>query len=242
LGILQVYEDLFKQGSAEGITFVASSGDLGAFAVPAAACFIPRSTSQCGRFKLSVITPASSPHVTGVGGTNLVTTFQPPSLNSAYVKENAFPDRLAQDIFYGTPARGGLWASGGGISIFFKEPPYQLLVNSPSKYRTSPTWRCIWGMSVRSGFPMWTRSQLRYRGHCWIVLRGKLAPAPHPQTLQDWLRLKSNASVAAWVMKTSRYTRSPRLSFQGICPSRFTIRASPVLTAATIPIPGTTWY
>jgi subtilase family serine protease len=138
LGILQVYEDLFKQGSAEGITFVASSGDLGAFAVPAAACFIPRSTSQCGRFKLSVITPASSPHVTGVGGTNLVTTFQPPSLNSAYVKENAFPDRLAQDIFYGTPARGGLWASGGGISIFFKEPPYQLLVNSPSKYRTVP--------------------------------------------------------------------------------------------------------
>lgn len=136
--ILRLYEDLFKQGNAQGITFVASSGDLGAFAVPAADCFIPGAPSNCGAFKLSVIAPASSPHVTGVGGTNLVTTSDPPSRNSAYVRENAFPDPLAQDIFYGTAAEGGVWASGGGMSIFFKKPIYQFFVHSPSKFRTVP--------------------------------------------------------------------------------------------------------
>jgi subtilase family serine protease len=138
IGLLGVYDNLFKQGTAQGITFVASSGDLGAFDIPAAACFAPGATSSCGGFERDVAIPASSPHVTGVGGTNLVTTYNPPSLDSAYVKESAFPDPLAQDIFYGTPATGGLWGSGGGISIYYKKPIYQFLVNSPSKYRTVP--------------------------------------------------------------------------------------------------------
>jgi subtilase family serine protease len=138
IGLLGVYDDLFRQGTAQGITFVASSGDLGAFSIPAAACFASGATSSCGGFVRSVEIPASSPHVTGVGGTNLVTTYNPPSLDSAYVKESAFPDPLALDIFYGTPATGGLWGSGGGISIYYKKPIYQFLVNSPSKYRTVP--------------------------------------------------------------------------------------------------------
>jgi len=138
IGILAVYDDLFKQGNAQGITFVASSGDLGANAVPAPACFNPGATSSCGGFLLSVNMPASSPHVTGVGGTNLVTTYDPPSLDSAYVSEAAFGDPLTEDIFYGTPATGGYWASGGGISIYYKKPDYQFLVNSPSKFRTVP--------------------------------------------------------------------------------------------------------
>jgi subtilase family serine protease len=45
---------------------------------------------------------------------------------------------LTEDIFYGTPATGGYWASGGGISIYYKKPDYQFLVNSPSKFRTVP--------------------------------------------------------------------------------------------------------
>jgi subtilase family serine protease len=138
IGILAVYDDLFKQGNAQGITFVASSGDLGAKEVPAPACFEEGATSKCGGFLLSVDMPASSPHVTGVGGTNLVTTFKPPSLNSAYVSEAAFGDPLAEDIFYGTPAKGAYWSSGGGISIYYKKPAFQTVVNSPSKFRTVP--------------------------------------------------------------------------------------------------------
>jgi len=138
LGILGIYDDMFKQGNAQGITFVASSGDLGARSVPALACFAPNATSGCGGFEVSVETPASSPHVTGVGGTNLVTTFNQGSLDSAYVSEAAFGDPLTADIFYGTPATGGFWGSGGGVSIYYRRPFFQYLVDTGSTMRTVP--------------------------------------------------------------------------------------------------------
>jgi subtilase family serine protease len=137
-GILGIYDDVFKQGNAQGITFVSSSGDLGSNAVPAIACFDPKATNGCGGFEVSVETPAVSPHVTGVGGTNLVTTFSAGSLDSNYVSEAAFGDPLEQDIFYGTPATGGFWGSGGGVSIYFRRPGYQYLVNTGSRMRTVP--------------------------------------------------------------------------------------------------------
>jgi subtilase family serine protease len=137
-GILGVYDSVFAQGNAQGITFVASSGDLGSNSVPAPACFEPDATSSCGGFLLSAETPASSPHVTGVGGTNLVTTMVSGSLDSKYVSEAAFGDPLDEDIFYGTPATGGFWGSGGGNSIYYKKPLFQLLSDTGSKFRTVP--------------------------------------------------------------------------------------------------------
>lgn len=127
-GILGIYDDLFKQGNAQGITFVAAAGDLGAFAIPAPACFATGATSACGGFRLSVEMPASSPHVTAVGGTNLATSDDAGTaypLRSIYVGENANPDPMAQDIFFGTPALGGYWGSGGGVSIVFAQPTWQ---------------------------------------------------------------------------------------------------------------------
>jgi subtilase family serine protease len=140
-GLLSVYDDLFAQGNAQGITFVASAGDLGSNELPAAACFAPKATASCGSFVTTVNSPADSPHVTGVGGTNLVTTYDPvhtTDLNSAYVSEAAYGDPLAADIFYGTPATGGLWASGGGKSIYFTKPVWQRLVKTGFKTRTVP--------------------------------------------------------------------------------------------------------
>lgn len=137
-GILGIYDDVFKQGNAQGITFVASSGDLGALDAPPLACFDPSATSACGSMQPSVETPASSPHVTGVGGTNLATTHITGSLDSKYVTEEAFGDPLAADIFFGTPATGGIWGSGGGTSIYYKKPFFQRLVDTDSKYRTVP--------------------------------------------------------------------------------------------------------
>jgi subtilase family serine protease len=138
IAILGVYDDIFKQGTAQGITFAASSGDLGAYDVPAPACFDTNATSSCGGYEVSVETPASSPHVVGVGGTNLVTTTSTNSLDSKYVSEAAFADPLAEDIFYGTPATGGFWGSGGGVSIYYQRPLYQFLVNTGSFMRTVP--------------------------------------------------------------------------------------------------------
>jgi subtilase family serine protease len=131
-GILLVYNDMFRQGSAQGISFVASSGDLGAYGVPKPACFDSNATSACGGYSLSVENPASSPYVTAVGGTNLVTAHVAGSLTSAYVSENAAPDSLTQDIFYSTPAVGGLWGSGGGISTVFAQPSFQTGVSTLS--------------------------------------------------------------------------------------------------------------
>ncbi len=135
---LQIYDDLFKQGNAQGITFVASSGDLGALSAPPIACFDPDATSSCGSFVASAETPATDPHVTSVGGTNLFTTHSDTTLDSKYVSESAYGDPYAFDDWYGTPATGSIWGSGGGNSIIFKKPLFQQLVDTGSNYRTVP--------------------------------------------------------------------------------------------------------
>ncbi|MDE1176753.1 MAG: S53 family peptidase [Edaphobacter sp.] len=136
--MLGIYDDLFKQGNAQGITFVASSGDQGALPAPPLGCFDTDATAACGSMQPSAETPASSPHVTGVGGTNLETTLSATTLDSKYVGESAYGDPLLGDIFYGTPATGNIWGSGGGDSIYYKKPLFQALVNTGSKYRTVP--------------------------------------------------------------------------------------------------------
>ncbi|HTJ63075.1 MAG TPA: S53 family peptidase [Alphaproteobacteria bacterium] len=139
-GFLTIYDDMFAQGNVQGISFVASSGDGGAKPLPAVACFDAKAKPNCGKWQFSVESPASSPHVTGVGGTNLTTT-EPTSktdLNSAYVSESAYGDPLASDIFYGTPAKGAEWGSGGGKSIVYPEPSFQALVDTGSTTRAVP--------------------------------------------------------------------------------------------------------
>jgi subtilase family serine protease len=142
-GILQVYEDVFKQGNSQGITFVASSGDNGALDAPALSYFTDPPTDPphvAGTYVQTIENPASSPSVTAVGGTNLVTTFNPPSLESDYVSENADDDPLIDEDPFGTGnlVTGGVWGSGGGPSLFFSRPAYQFLVKTGSRKRTIP--------------------------------------------------------------------------------------------------------
>ena len=129
--LLKLEDQMFAQGNAQGITFIAASGDAGAFDAVPIACF--SNVPNCGNFLQSVIFPASSPHVTGVGGTNLVTTNSgaPGDLNSKYVRESAFANPLSVDIFYGTSATGGVWGSGGGDSIYFRPAA----IPGPGKHR-----------------------------------------------------------------------------------------------------------
>jgi subtilase family serine protease len=153
-GILTIYDDFFTEGNALGITFVGSSGDWGALDVPAAACFSASPPTPCGAMQLGIGSPASSPHVTSVGGTNLVTTFNaknPNDLNSAYVAENADFDALDSDIFYGTTATGAVWGSGGGISEFYAKPAYQKLVSQQNLPAKAKKWRTIPDVSLQMG-------------------------------------------------------------------------------------------
>jgi len=153
-GILGIYDDFFMEGDALGITFVSSSGDWGAKDVPAPACFDAAPPTPCGPMELGIGSPASSPHVTAVGGTNLVTTFNaknPKDLNSAYVSENADFDVLEGDIFYGTTATGAVWGSGGGISLYYKKPAFQKLVSQRNLPAAAAKWRTIPDVSLHMG-------------------------------------------------------------------------------------------
>jgi subtilase family serine protease len=121
--ILRQFHDLFRQGNAQGITFVASSGDSGAYG-----CADPTFSF----FVKGVQNPADDPNVTGVGGTNLITKSAPPSRDSAYVRENAFFDRINSGI------PNDIFGSGGGVSVVFAKPWYQNLVNTHARTRTVP--------------------------------------------------------------------------------------------------------
>jgi kumamolisin len=140
--LLKIEDEIMAKGNAMGITFVASSGDQGALSLPSAACFYDNAPTPCGTFQASAEFPASSPHVTGVGGTNLKTAYDssnPTDLNSAYVSEEAFADPISGDYEYGTTATGAYWGSGGGDSILFAKPIYQFLVaTGDGKMRTVP--------------------------------------------------------------------------------------------------------
>jgi kumamolisin len=120
------FHDIYRQGNAQGITFVQSSGDNGALGC----------TDITGAIAtIGVNWAANDTDVTGVGGTNLVTSYNANSLRSAYVAENAFDDLFSPSS--GEPA-GEVWGSGGGKSVYFQKPIYQYLVNTGAATRTVP--------------------------------------------------------------------------------------------------------
>jgi uncharacterized protein (TIGR03437 family) len=114
-----------QQANAQGITWIASSGDSGA-----ADC----STGATSRLNsiLSTDLPASLPEVTGVGGTtfnegtgNYWSTTNNANMASAlsYIPETAWNDGVVQGQFE---------ASGGGASVYFSKPAWQSGTGVPS--------------------------------------------------------------------------------------------------------------
>jgi subtilase family serine protease len=133
-GILQTFHALFAQGNAQGITFVASSGDNGA--VPCTSTAFDNNPTNGTNFVLGVENPASDPAVTAVGGTNLQVAASPTPADSKYVSENAnFDPRVPAQFTAGTSTvtvGNNTWGSGGGTSIIFTQPSYQAMVNTGS--------------------------------------------------------------------------------------------------------------
>jgi subtilase family serine protease len=133
--VLNIEHELYEQGNAQGITFVASSGDEGSLPCPtdlsATGYYAAGGSSPAAP---GVEEPAADPNVTAVGGTNLATTTPSSALEDAYVEENAFGDQLISpfDIFQlgSGGMTGGFWGSGGGVSQFFAKPAYQNLVST----------------------------------------------------------------------------------------------------------------
>jgi subtilase family serine protease len=134
--ILIAEHNIYAQGNAQGITFVASSGDNGAPMCPGPN-YAPGVNSTFG---IGVSSPADDPDVTAVGGGNLITTTGP-GLTSKYVRESAYGDpEYPYDIYgIGAVVSGGYWAAGGGVSQIWPKPAYQTLVGTgSSSWRTLP--------------------------------------------------------------------------------------------------------
>jgi len=118
-------ESLAQQANAEGITWVASSGDSGA-----AACDPEPVTSATQG--LAVNLPASVPEVTGVGGTEF------DEGNGAYWGSNNNPDggsalSYIPETGWNDSSQGfGLASSGGGVSLYFPKPSWQTGPGVPS--------------------------------------------------------------------------------------------------------------
>jgi uncharacterized protein (TIGR03437 family) len=121
-----LYQPIAQQANAEGITWVASSGDSGA-----AGCDVQQALPQATK-GLAVQMPASVPEVTAVGGTefndasgaywNATNNSQDGSALS-YIPEEGWND---------TFTLGYLASSTGGASIFFPKPAWQTGPGVPS--------------------------------------------------------------------------------------------------------------
>jgi subtilase family serine protease len=141
-GILKTFHALFQQGNAQGITFVASSGDNGG--VPCTSIDFDNNLSSGTNFVAGVENPASDPNVTGVGGTNLQTAATPGEDDATYLSENAnFDPRVPAEFQLGpdtfVSVGNNTWGSGGGFSIIFPKPLYQFLVDTGSnEHRAVP--------------------------------------------------------------------------------------------------------
>ena len=132
-GILKAQHELFLQGNAQGITFLASSGDSAGKQCPSPSYF----TGGPATFKAGLETPASDPAVTAVGGTNVITGGSLNSLTSPYSSENGWSDpEIPFDPYgVGVAVSGGSWGAGSGYSGFWKQPDYQAGIPTGSTTR-----------------------------------------------------------------------------------------------------------
>jgi kumamolisin len=96
---MTAFDEACQSAAALGITITAASGDSG---------------SSDGASGNNVDFPASSPHVLGCGGTELI----------------AADGVIQQEIVWNDQPQGG--ASGGGVSTFFTLPPWQMNANVPA--------------------------------------------------------------------------------------------------------------
>jgi subtilase family serine protease len=118
---LSFYNSLWQQAASEGISSFVSSGDAGA-----AGCYGGSSSSASST---GVNGLCSSPYSTCVGGTE----FNEGSNGTAYWAANngagssSALTYIPEEVWNESATKGGsgLWASGGGASLYFSQPAWQ---------------------------------------------------------------------------------------------------------------------
>ena len=122
---------LFQQANAEGMTIINASGDDGA-----AGCdsFIPPSNTADypATQGLAVEFPASSPNVTGVGGTTLGDEGAPFWHTYNNAAGGSALQYVPEVVWNDSAAVSALAASGGGASVLFPKPNWQTGMGVPN--------------------------------------------------------------------------------------------------------------
>ncbi|MCU1324152.1 MAG: Multicopper oxidase [Acidobacteriaceae bacterium] len=122
---LAAYNQLFQQANAQGQTIVGPAGDSGA-----TDCDYGGYPAVQG---LAVDFPASSPNVTGIGGTmfneDTGTYWQAASGSDVITSALGY---IPETVWNETTATNGLSAGGGGASVLFSKPSWQVGTGVPA--------------------------------------------------------------------------------------------------------------
>ena len=123
------YSSLAQQAAAEGITYTVAAGDSGA-----EGCDSPTETSASGGISVNIL--AATPYTVAVGGTEFnengqYSSYWAASNNStsqssalSYIPEDVWNE--ACTVAQCGSGNAGLWSSGGGASVFFAKPSWQV--------------------------------------------------------------------------------------------------------------------
>ena len=160
--LLKAEHVLFVKATLKGITLVAASGDQGA-AEP---------TCDGSSFVLAASSPASDPLVTAVGGTDLSAAGYCLASQGCNPKKNPAPGTYQGEVVWNE--FDSSWVSGGGFSVLYSQPFYQLLAFHSSKQRGVPD--VSLNASITHGVLTWLDVPGDYTG--WVTFGGTSVGTP----------------------------------------------------------------
>jgi subtilase family serine protease len=160
--LLKAEHQLFAKATLKSMTLVAASGDQGA----------AQPTCDGSSYVLADSSPASDPLVIGVGGTDLSAAGYCTVSQGCNPKKNPAPGTYQGEVAWNE--FGSSWVSGGGFSVLYIQPFYQLLAFHSSKGRGVPD--VAFNASITHGVLAWLDVPGDYTG--WITFGGTSVGTP----------------------------------------------------------------
>lgn len=153
VGMTQAFHELFVRAALQGQSLFAASGDGGAYDVNRDLQCDPESTPACST-PLTVDNPASDTAITAAGGTTLPVSFEfclnaactPPYFDISIPNERVwgwdYLEPLCAALGAPDPIQCGIFPAGGGggVSIDFPIPLYQLLISGVQSSQPGQKW------------------------------------------------------------------------------------------------------
>jgi subtilase family serine protease len=160
--LLKAEHILFVKATLKGISLVAASGDQGA----------AQPTCDGSSYVLAASSPASDPLVIGVGGTDLSAAGYCLLSQGCNPKKNPAPGTYQGEVVWNE--FDSSWVSGGGFSVLYNQPFYQLAAFHSSKMRGVPD--VAFNASITHGILTWLDVPGDYTG--WVTFGGTSVGTP----------------------------------------------------------------